>query len=42
MAPRIGYLFPTCERVAEGWPETGPLLDLAARAEGLDFEQAPF
>jgi alkanesulfonate monooxygenase SsuD/methylene tetrahydromethanopterin reductase-like flavin-dependent oxidoreductase (luciferase family) len=38
MAPRIGYLLPTRERVMEGRPETGPLLDLAARAEGLGFD----
>jgi alkanesulfonate monooxygenase SsuD/methylene tetrahydromethanopterin reductase-like flavin-dependent oxidoreductase (luciferase family) len=38
MAPRIGYLLPTRERVMEGRPETAPLLDLAARAEGLGFD----
>ena len=38
MAPRIGYLLPTRERVMEGRPETGPLLDLAVRAEGLGFD----
>ena len=38
MAPRIGYLLPTRERVMEGRPQTGPLLDLAARAEGLGFD----
>ncbi|MBV8132015.1 MAG: LLM class flavin-dependent oxidoreductase [Alphaproteobacteria bacterium] len=38
MAPRIGYLLPTRERVMDGRPETGPLLDLAARAEGLGFD----
>ena len=38
MPPKIGYLLPTRERVMEGRPETGPLLDLAARAEGLGFE----
>src|ERR1700751_6322273 len=37
MAPSIGYLLPTRERVMEGRPQTGPLLDLAARAEGLGF-----
>jgi alkanesulfonate monooxygenase SsuD/methylene tetrahydromethanopterin reductase-like flavin-dependent oxidoreductase (luciferase family) len=35
MAPQIGYLLPTRERVIEGRPETGPLLDLATRAENL-------
>jgi alkanesulfonate monooxygenase SsuD/methylene tetrahydromethanopterin reductase-like flavin-dependent oxidoreductase (luciferase family) len=38
MAPRLGYLLPTRERVMEGRPQTGPLLDLAARAEGLGFD----
>jgi alkanesulfonate monooxygenase SsuD/methylene tetrahydromethanopterin reductase-like flavin-dependent oxidoreductase (luciferase family) len=38
MAPRIGYLLPTRERVMEGRPETGPLLTLAERAEGLGFD----
>ena len=38
MPPRIGYLLPTRERVMEGRPQTGPLLDLAARAEGLGFD----
>ncbi|HMD65622.1 MAG TPA: LLM class flavin-dependent oxidoreductase [Stellaceae bacterium] len=38
MAPRIGYLLPTRERVMEGRPQTGPLLDLAVRAEGLGYE----
>jgi len=38
MAPRIGYLLPTRERVMEGRPQAGPLLDLAVRAEGLGFD----
>ena len=38
MSPRIGYLLPTRERVMEGRPQTRPLLDLAARAEGLGFD----
>jgi alkanesulfonate monooxygenase SsuD/methylene tetrahydromethanopterin reductase-like flavin-dependent oxidoreductase (luciferase family) len=38
MPPKIGYLLPTRERVMEGRLETGPLLDLAARAEGLGFD----
>ncbi len=38
MAMRIGYLLPTRERVMLGQPETGPLLDLADRAEGLGFD----
>src|SRR6516164_1678100 len=38
MAPRIGYLLPTRERVMEGRPQTGQLLDLAARAEQLGLD----
>ena len=38
MPPRIGYLLPTRERVMEGRPETGALLDLSARAESLGFD----
>ena len=38
MSPQIGYLLPTRERVMEGRPETAPLLELAARAEGLGFD----
>src|SRR5271165_6871862 len=38
MPPQIGYLLPTRERVMEGRPQTGPLLDLAARAENLGFD----
>jgi len=38
MPPQIGYLLPTRERVMEGRPETGSLLDLAARAESLGFD----
>jgi alkanesulfonate monooxygenase SsuD/methylene tetrahydromethanopterin reductase-like flavin-dependent oxidoreductase (luciferase family) len=38
MPPKIGYLLPTRERVIEGRPETGPLLALAERAEGLGFD----
>ncbi len=38
MAPRIGYLLPTRERIMEGAPATGPLLDLAARAEALGYD----
>ena len=37
MAPQIGYLLPTRERVMEERPETAPLLDLGARAESLGF-----
>jgi alkanesulfonate monooxygenase SsuD/methylene tetrahydromethanopterin reductase-like flavin-dependent oxidoreductase (luciferase family) len=38
MVPKIGYLLPTRERVMEGRPETGSLLELAARAESLGFD----
>ncbi len=38
MPPQIGYLLPTRERVMEGRPETAPLLELAACAEGLGFD----
>jgi hypothetical protein len=38
MAPQFGYLLPTRERVMEGRPETGSLLELAARAESLGFD----
>lgn len=38
MAPRIGYLLPTRERVMERRPEAAPLLALAERAEGLGFD----
>jgi alkanesulfonate monooxygenase SsuD/methylene tetrahydromethanopterin reductase-like flavin-dependent oxidoreductase (luciferase family) len=38
MPPQIGYLLPTRERVMEGRPETGSLLELAARAERLGFD----
>ena len=36
--PRLGYLLPTRERVMEGRDETGSLLSLAERAEGLGFD----
>ena len=38
MAPKIGYLLPTRESIMEGRPETGPLLALAERAEGLGYD----
>ena len=38
MPPKIGYLLPTRERVMESRPQTGPLLDLSARAEELGFD----
>lgn len=38
MAPRIGYLLPTREQIMAGRPEVLPLLELAARAEGLGFD----
>ena len=33
MAVKLGYLLPTREGVMNGRPETGPLLDLATKAE---------
>ena len=38
MAPKIGYLLPTRERVMEAQPDGVALLDLAERAEGLDYD----
>ena len=38
MAPRIGYLLPTRERVMEGRPAAAPLLALAEKAENLGFD----
>jgi len=38
MAPKIGYLLPTRERVMEGRPEAASLLDLAVGAENLGFD----
>ena len=37
-APRLGYLLPTRERIMAGRPETGPLLALAEKAEGLGYD----
>lgn len=38
MTPKLGYLLPTRERIIENRPETGPLLDLAVRAEAEGFD----
>jgi probable F420-dependent oxidoreductase len=38
MALKIGYLLPTREQIMEGKPETGPLLKLAEKAEGLGYD----
>src|SRR3990172_6905070 len=38
MSPRIGYLLPTRERIMEGQPRVGRLLELAERAERLGFD----
>lgn len=38
VGPRLGYLLPTRERIMQGAPETGPMLDLAARAADLGFD----
>lgn len=36
--PKLGYLLPTRERIMAGKHETGPMLDLAVRAENLGFD----
>ena len=38
MAPRIGYLLPTREHTMAGRPQALPLLELAQRATGLNFD----
>ena len=38
MPIKLGYLLPTRERIMSGEPEARPMLDLAARAEGLGFD----
>ena len=38
MAPRIGYLLPTREKILDGKPQVAPLLELAERAERLGFD----
>lgn len=38
MAPKIGYLLPTRENIMERRPDVAPLLELAARAEGLGYD----
>ena len=38
MAPRLGYLLPTRERIMSGEPETTALLELAVRAERLGWD----
>ena len=38
MAPKIGYLLPTRERVMEGQPDGVALMALAQRAESLDYD----
>jgi len=38
MTIKLGYLLPTRERIMEGKPETGPMLDLAARAHDLGYD----
>ena len=37
MGPKIGYLLPTRERVMEGNPAGGALLQLGERAEALGY-----
>jgi alkanesulfonate monooxygenase SsuD/methylene tetrahydromethanopterin reductase-like flavin-dependent oxidoreductase (luciferase family) len=38
MPPKLGYLLPTRERIMEGEPTTGVLLDLAEQAEALGYD----
>jgi alkanesulfonate monooxygenase SsuD/methylene tetrahydromethanopterin reductase-like flavin-dependent oxidoreductase (luciferase family) len=38
MAPKLGYLLPTRERIMQGEPDVQPMLALAARAEALGFD----
>ena len=38
MTIKLGYLLPTRERIMEGKPETGPMLDLAAQARDLGYD----
>jgi probable F420-dependent oxidoreductase len=38
LMPKLGYLLPTRERVMEGQHETGSLLALAEKAEGLGYD----
>ncbi len=38
MPPKLGYLLPTRERIMEGKPTTGVLLDLAEQAEALGYD----
>jgi alkanesulfonate monooxygenase SsuD/methylene tetrahydromethanopterin reductase-like flavin-dependent oxidoreductase (luciferase family) len=38
VAPRLGYLLPTRERIMSEEPETKPLLELAVRAERLGWD----
>ena len=35
---KLGYLLPTREQIMEGRPETGPMLELAMRAEAMGFD----
>ena len=38
MAPKLGYLLPTRERIMQGEPDVQPMLALAARAEAQGFD----
>jgi alkanesulfonate monooxygenase SsuD/methylene tetrahydromethanopterin reductase-like flavin-dependent oxidoreductase (luciferase family) len=38
MAPKLGYLLPTRERIMQSEPDAAPLLALATRAEALGFD----
>lgn len=38
MAPKLGYLLPTRERIMEGRPEVAPMLTAAEKAEDLGYD----
>jgi alkanesulfonate monooxygenase SsuD/methylene tetrahydromethanopterin reductase-like flavin-dependent oxidoreductase (luciferase family) len=38
MTIKLGYLLPTREQIMDGRPETGPMLELATRAEAIGFD----
>ena len=38
MAPKLGYLLPTRERIMSGEPAAAPLLALAEKAEALCYD----
>ena len=38
MAPKLGYLLPTRERIMEGKHEVAPMLAAAEKAEALGYD----